>query len=546
MNPCNHEHIIIIVLKDKIQLYEVKEGRPQLFLIDKEEYLQAPTLREAVEKIKSVLARHYKKDGWSHFKITVIYEKYNIETMRLFAVEFKECARLDFISAETLIEMNAGKIKPAETGVIKFGESLFKLEKAAGDNKGEGGRMLLPIDAFDGAAGEITTKDIVLFAAPGGGPAVVDDKRFKEMERELKKRGEELKSEREQAKELHNKITALEKQVEIFEQKIKESEKEVNECSSLRLYKELCGQEAEFNRIKEYIELVVSGGIDKNKISFSDFKRGKRPLKTIKDGSHKDIIELKLEKNVDLKLKLIPPGEFWIGGKPEFQDYSKGGASAKKPPLKIIITKPFYMGIYPVTQAQWLSIMKSNPSNFQKGGDYPVEMVSWQDCKKFIETLNGMDLHDISDWDFRLPTEAEWEYACRAGSETEYYWGDKFDDKYCWHKGNSNSSTQPVGKKKPNEFGLYDMSGNVWEWCEDLYDGGFYDSDFALNGKGFLSEQYRYVEDPFCDEGSDRVFRGGGWGGDSDGCRSAYRDDFDPSDRDRDLGFRLALSPGQK
>ncbi|OQA73641.1 MAG: Serine/threonine-protein kinase pkn1 [bacterium ADurb.Bin243] len=242
---------------------------------------------------------------------------------------------------------------------------------------------------------------------------------------------------------------------------------------------------------------------------------------------------------------MIPPGEFWIGGKPEFQDYSKGSASVKKTPLKIIITRPFYLGIYPVTQAQWLSVMKNNPSNFKNGGDYPVEKVSWDDCKEFIKKLNEKDLHNLTEWKFRLPTEAEWEYACRAGSETDYYWGNKFDDNYCWCCDNSNSSTQPVGKKKPNGFGLFDMSGNVWEWCEDCYESNFHDQNFSLNNQGHGSEHYRYVEDPVCKKGSARVLRGGSWDYDSDYCRSDYCISRDQSNRYIYVGFRLALSPGQ-
>ncbi len=537
-----HEHIIIIVLKEKIQFYELKGGRPEILRNDKEDYLQVPSLSEAIAKIKDFLCCHYKKDGWHCFKFTVIYEKYNIETVRLFAVEFENCARLDFISAETLITMNSGKIKPPETGVVKFGESLFRLEGTGGGNNGEGGRQLLPLEAFDGKCGEITSKEIVLYAASGGAASVIDTKKMKELENKNKELEKQLKNNESENSKLKAELSSLKSE-------FKDIENKMNECSSLKLYKELCEHEAEFNRIKEYIDFVAAGVIDKNKISFSDFRRGKRPVNTVKisskKGSLKEDIEIKLEKNVDLKLKLIPPGEFWIGGKPEFQDYSKGGASAGEPPLKIIITKPFYMGIYPVTQAQWLSIMKNNPSKFQKGGDYPVENVSWDDCQNFIEILNKKNLHDLTEWEFRLPTEAEWEYACRAGSDTQYYWGNKFSDKYCWYSGNSSRSTQPVGKKKPNNFGLFDMSGNVWEWCEDGYELDFYNQNFTLNNQGYDSEHYRYVEDPLCEEGSRRVIRGGSWYNDSVCCRSAHRGDRDQSSRYNSLGFRLALSPGR-
>ena len=496
-----HEHIIIIVLKEKIQFYELNGGRPEILKDDKEDYLQAPSLPEAIAKIKDFLDSHYKKDGWHCFKFTVIYEKYNIETVRLFATEFNGCARLDFISAETLITMNSGKIKPPETGVVKFGESLFRLEEAEGDDNGEGGRQLVPISACEGECGEITSNDIVLYAVSGG-MGVVDTKKVKELENKNKELEKQLKDNESENSKLKAELAALKKES-------KEIKNEMNECSS--------------------------------------FRRGKQPVQTVKisskKGSLEEDIEIKLEKNVDLKLKLIPPGEFWIGGKPEFQDYSKDGALAGKPPLKIIITRPFYLGIYPVTQAQWLSVMKNNPSKFQKGGDYPVEKVLWDDCKEFIKKLNEKDLHNLTEWKFRLPTEAEWEYACRAGSETDYYWGNKFDDNYCWCCDNSNSSTQPVGKKKPNGFGLFDMSGNVWEWCEDCYESNFHDQNFSLNNQGHGSEHYRYVEDPVCEKGSARVLRGGSWDYDSDYCRSDYCISRDQSNRYNYVGFRLVLSP---
>ncbi|HOD42413.1 MAG TPA: hypothetical protein PKL57_17830, partial [Candidatus Wallbacteria bacterium] len=263
-----HEHIIIIVLKEKIQFYELNGGRPEILKDDKEDYLQAPSLPEAIAKIKDFLDSHYKKDGWHCFKFTVIYEKYNIETVRLFATEFNGCARLDFISAETLITMNSGKIKPPETGVVKFGESLFRLEEAEGDDNGEGGRQLVPISACEGECGEITSNDIVLYAVSGG-MGVVDTKKVKELENKNKELEKQLKDNESENSKLKAELAALKKES-------KEIKNEMNECSS--------------------------------------FRRGKQPVQTVKisskKGSLEEDIEIKLEKNVDLKLKLIPPGEF--------------------------------------------------------------------------------------------------------------------------------------------------------------------------------------------------------------------------------------------
>ena len=183
--------------------------------------------------------------------------------------------------------------------------------------------------------------------------------------------------------------------------------------------------------------------------------------------------------------------------------------------------KNFKMGKYEVTQAQWQAVMGENPSRF-KGVDHPVELVSWDDCKKFLEKLNSMPEVKASGLTFRLPTEKEWEYACRAGSTGDYC---KLADgteitestlgEVAWYDDNSGEKTHPVGQKKPNAFGLYDMHGNVWEWCEDLYRAG----------------------------GSRRVGRGGGWTYNfSWDCSAGDRYDCDPDDRLDYLGFRLAAS----
>ena len=182
--------------------------------------------------------------------------------------------------------------------------------------------------------------------------------------------------------------------------------------------------------------------------------------------------------------------------------------------------KNFKMGKYEVTQAQWQAVMGDNPSHF-KGADNPVEKVSWNDCKKFLEKLNSMPEVKASGLTFRLPTEKEWEYACRAGSTGDYC---KLADgteitgstlgEVAWYVDNSGRKTHLVGQKKPNAFGLYDMHGNVWEWCEDLY----------------------------CADESDRVYRGGCWIIYSRSCTAGNRGYTNPDYRLNLLGFRLAAS----
>ncbi len=199
------------------------------------------------------------------------------------------------------------------------------------------------------------------------------------------------------------------------------------------------------------------------------------------------------------------------------------------PRHKITIANEFYMSKYPVTQSQWEAVMGNNPSTFDRNPNHPVETVSWDDCQQFLEKINGMGMGK-----FRLPSEAEWEYACRAGTKTRFYWGDDLDEKeirdYAWYWMNIPVQTHEVGKKIPNAFGLCDMSGNVWEWCED---------DWHDNYKGAPTDGSVWIEKP---RGSSRVFRGGSWNYFPGGCRSALRFRDRPGIRISNLGFRVIFS----
>jgi len=195
------------------------------------------------------------------------------------------------------------------------------------------------------------------------------------------------------------------------------------------------------------------------------------------------------------------------------------------PQHQVTLTKSFYMGKFKVTQGQWQAVMGSNPS-LSKGLNLPVEAVSWNDCQTFIQKLN-----QLGQGSFRLPTEAEWEYACRAGTTTRFYWGDDSNysqiGQFAWYGDNSNFQTHVVGLKLPNAWGLYDMRGNVFEWCQDWY--GNYPSSPQVDPTGV-------------NHGSYKVVRGGGYGVSADGCRSAFRDGFDPGIRGGYIGFRVVLS----
>ncbi len=226
-----------------------------------------------------------------------------------------------------------------------------------------------------------------------------------------------------------------------------------------------------------------------------------------------------------LEMVLIPAGTFMMGSPPDEKDRDDD----EGPQHEVTISQDFYLGKYEVTQAQWEAVMGSNPSYFDGKPNNPVEDVSWNDCQDFIDNLNDMGL--ISG-EFRLPTEAEWEYACRAGTTTRFYWGDdpketEIDD-YAWYGGNNSPyGTKEVGQKLPNAWGLYDMSGNVYEWCQDWY--GDYPSGPIVDPTGQQS-------------GSSRVLRGGYWYYYLQYCRSAFRYYYSPDFRHSGIGVRLLRS----
>jgi len=196
-------------------------------------------------------------------------------------------------------------------------------------------------------------------------------------------------------------------------------------------------------------------------------------------------------------------------------------------PVHEVCVKGFWMGKYEVTQREWKRVMGSNPSLFKKGDNHPVENVSYNDTVLFIRKLNA---ENQGQYAFQLPSEAQWEYACRSGGKPQKYCGGKKLGRLGWYKRNSGGATHPVGSKKPNGLGLYDMSGNVWEWCRDIY------------GSEVYGEHQR--NDPvYTGAGIALVNRGGSWFNKAKHCRSAARDSDMPVYRNDGLGFRLIRMP---
>jgi formylglycine-generating enzyme required for sulfatase activity len=220
--------------------------------------------------------------------------------------------------------------------------------------------------------------------------------------------------------------------------------------------------------------------------------------------------------SIGMEFVLIPAGTFQMGST------DRDAYDDEKPVHQVTISRAFYLGKYEVTQAQWQAVMGSNPSNFKGDPNLPVENVSWDAVQAFIRKLNDRE----GGTRYRLPSEAQWEYAARAGSMTAYSFGDNASQlgDYAWYHDNAEGKTHPVGQKRPNAWGLYDMHGNVWEWVQDWY--GVYAAAAVSHPTGPVSGWYR-------------IGRSGGWDLSARGCRSAYRHSLAPVFGYSYLGFRL-------
>jgi formylglycine-generating enzyme required for sulfatase activity len=250
-------------------------------------------------------------------------------------------------------------------------------------------------------------------------------------------------------------------------------------------------------------------------------------------GEEQESIQNTYINSLAMEFARIQPGSFMMGSNlsPADVEMQYGGEAKwyedEGPQHNVTLTKPFYMQTSEVTQGQWVAVMGVNPSMYQNCGDnYPVDKVSWNDVDEFITRLNLRENTDK----YRLPSEAEWEYACRAGQTEAFSFGGdkkKLGD-YGWFHDNSRGWPHHVYQKSPNAWGLYDMHGNVWEWCQDWY--GKYPSESVTDPRG-------------PDSGTHRVSRGGSWRSVSRFCRSAHRFGVDPGYRRPNRGLRLAKDP---
>ena len=230
-------------------------------------------------------------------------------------------------------------------------------------------------------------------------------------------------------------------------------------------------------------------------------------------------ISIPVKDGINIDMVRVEAGTFTMGATPEMEKPFDN----EKPAHQVTLTNDYYIGKYEVTQALWQAVMGNNPSNF-KGDNLPVEQVSWNDCQEFISKLNN-----ITGKAFRLPTEAEWEYTARGGKKSRgyQYSGSNNISDVAWYNENSGSTTHPVGSKQANELGIYDMTGNVREWCQDRYE------KYRSSSQGNLTDA---TSDSF------RVFRGGSWSSLAGGCRSSFRSRIFPNFSNQGLGLRLVLS----
>ncbi|MGK7898662.1 MAG: SUMF1/EgtB/PvdO family nonheme iron enzyme [Xenococcus sp. (in: cyanobacteria)] len=353
-----------------------------------------------------------------------------------------------------------------------------------------------------------------------------------ELEASSKKEQKELEQNyQSQQQKLEQQLQQEKTRIQQLEESEREQKKQLEELTGNydNLQQQLQDREVELNRINQQLsqktkmtnalqkELVIKRGEIDNLLQQTALDNKKQ------EPSQAQTFTVDLGDNITLEMIAIPSGKFLMGTADEeierlCKKYNVEYFRAEKPQHKVTV-QAFYMGIYPVTQAQYKTIMGNNPSRFQ-GDDRPVEKVSWDEAVEFCRKLSQQ-----TGTEYRLPTEAEWEYACRAGTTTAYYFGDEITDNLVNYSGTVGKTTS-VGQYKSNDFGLYDMHGNICEWCQDDWHDNY--ENAPNNGKEWGSK-----------ESSIKVIRGGSWYNNPNDSRSAYRYFVTRDDRYFSLGFRV-------
>ncbi|MBI4751015.1 MAG: SUMF1/EgtB/PvdO family nonheme iron enzyme [Acidobacteria bacterium] len=342
-------------------------------------------------------------------------------------------------------------------------------------------------------------------------------------------------------KDLENLLTVQVQKLHDYERELgitADTDRKFELRTKIKDIKELIeGYENEYERIEAKL-----AGNSQNKTP--DLIQSPSPVPVVLPSPPQLLLNPTFTNSIDMEFVLIPTGSFLMGStnadvEAAFADAKRYNPKAERewftreqPQHRVTFSQPFYLGKFQVTQAQWQEVMGNNPSSF-KGDTLPVEQVSWNDCQEFLKKLNAKKDNYI----YRLPSEAEWEYACRAGTTTPFSFGEpittdqvNYDGHYPYGnapKGEYRQKTTPVGSFPANAWGLHDMHGNVWEWCQDWYQ----DTYAGVPDDGSARES-----------GSDqrfRVMRGGSWFDGADFCRSAFRYRNNPEFVGRNSGFRV-------
>ena len=347
----------------------------------------------------------------------------------------------------------------------------------------------------------------------------IRERRDQELESQAKQHAAEVHRQAKQHAEKTRDFAAAARMIETLEPQQRDA----------KLYEKVCGYRAQVASLDAYIHNAVQKGrlqfLRKSVRELFKLQPQRDDMRRLLDVLPEDPeLEKEFTNSIGMRFIYIQPGEFTMGS---------NESDNERPPHLVRITRPFYLGMFPVMQDEYLALTGGNPSHF-KGNRCPVETISWDDAKLFCEKMSQLRAESKRDLTFRLPTEAEWEYACRAGSTDKWCFGNNTSllDEYAWFDVNAEGRTHPVGEKVPNAWGLHDMHGNVSEWCKDGYASDYYKSSPTDDPCGVSMARHR-------------TYRGGGWNLGALSCRSANRGANTPDSQRHYIGFRVAAVHGE-